>query len=343
LYLYHYTDENTDYNLEELSENNCVKEYELTFDSPYSTGLEENDRVYAKLFLNKDKTGTDNNNLSKRNKNDKNNDLLIVVHGLSTSKPKLKKYYHFINKMNSDNLSCAFINLPLHLNRTPDGERGGERLIYFNDIQTLIFFHQSVVDIRKLIDILLKISNFNRVYICGISLGSMISIIAMANDNRIDKGVFLLGGGNWEEIHWRGALRFILRGNCIFKDKRYAGKTRREACREIYSKFPLFVKKMKELKPEKIKMNLDNLPELKEVIPKMCFLCDPVAFAYKINTEKVFMISSRFDFYFNKKSTNHLWEELGKPEIYWINKLHSSSIITNERIIARIKKFLLNS
>jgi hypothetical protein len=328
--LYHYTEESLNHNLEELSENNFIKEYKLTYDSPYRSGLEENDRAYTRLFLNKDKTG-------------KKNDLLIVVHGFSTGKPKLKKYYRFINQMNSNNLSCAFINLPFHLNRTPRGEKSGERLRYFDDIQTLLFFHQSVVDIKKLIDILPEIAKFNKIYICGISLGSMISLITMANDNRIDKCVLLIGGGKWEEIHWGGVLRFVLRGSCVYKNKRYSGKIRREVCREIYSNFPLFLKKIKELNAENIKINLENLPELKEVTPKMCFLCDPLAFAYKVDTKKVFMVNSRFDLYFNKKSTTQLWEELGKPKIFWINKLHSSSIIINKKIAAGIKNFLLNS
>jgi len=39
------------------------------------------------------------------------------------------------------------------LNRTPPGEKSGERLIHNKDIETLLFFHQSVLDIKKGIDI----------------------------------------------------------------------------------------------------------------------------------------------------------------------------------------------
>ncbi len=341
MYLYRNKDENFNYRLEETGENNYIKEYKLTYDSSYQTGLESNDKANVRLFLNKNKIKKNNHSLSKNNRDDGDNNLLIVVHGFSTSKNKLKKYYHFIDRMSSSNLSCAFTNLPFHLNRTPPGEKSGERLMYFDDLQTLLFFHQSVADIKRLIDILSERINFNNIYICGISLGSMISLITMANDSRIDRGVFLIGGGNWEEIHWKGVLRFVLRGNCIYKDIRYKGKIRREVCREIYSNFPLFLNKIKELKPENIKIDFEDLPELKKVTTKMCFLCDPLAFAHKIKPDKVLMINSRFDLYFNKKSTTQLWEELGKPKIYWLNKLHSSNIITDKRIIAIIKNFLL--
>jgi hypothetical protein len=35
-----------------------------------------------------------------------------------------------------------------------------------------------------------------------------------------------------------------------------------------------------------------------------------------------------------------LWKELGRPKIYWLNSLHSSKILNNEKTIARIKRFL---
>lgn len=351
MFLYDYDHKITGYSLEEINkESNPVRRYSLTYDSPYQTGIEVNDRVHAQLFLNINKINknTDNpyndsrNNIPGSNINNISN-ILILVHGFSTSEIKLKNYYSFIDKMNSDNISCAFINLPLHLSRTPGNEKSGERLKNFNDVETLQFFHQSVVDIRRLIDILTEKWKIGNIYICGTSMGSMISLITMANDDRIKKGIFLIGGGNWEEIHWKGVLRFVLRGNCIYKDGRYKNKTRREACREIYSGFPEFLKEFKKIKSEKIKFNLEGFPELKKATLKMCFLCDPLAFAHKIQPRKALMINSRYDFYFSKISTSQLWEELDRPKIYWLNKLHTSKILSNEKIATKIKNFILET
>lgn len=204
-------------------------------------------------------------------------------------------------------------------------------------METLKFFHQCVVDVKKLIDIVLEILPLKNIYICGISLGSMVSLITMANDNRISKGIFLFGGRNWEEIHWNGILKFILKGDCTHK-----GKNTREACRESYNNFPKFLSEFKKIKNKRIEIDLKYFPDLKKAATKMCFLCDPLAFAHKISPEKVLMINSKFDFYFSQKSTEQLWKELGRPKIYWLNTLHSSKILTDENIIMKIKQFLLD-
>jgi len=334
--LYRYDHKDLNYQLRPLANGDNFKEYELTYDSPYKTGSESNDRVYARLFLNK---GSARKEPPNQNDNKKNN-LLIMVHGFSTRKKKLGRYYSFLNNMNSNGFSTIFINLPFHLNRAPKGEKSGERLIYFDDLQTLLFFHQSVVDIIKLIDIIPSIIDFKNIFICGISLGSMISLVTMAHDKRIDKGIFLISGGNWHEIHWKGVLRFILKGNCIYGDEEYKNFKRKEACEKIYSYFPKFMKKIKELQDMPIKISMQDLPELKKVTKKMCFLCDPLAFAHKITRENVMMVNSRFDPYFSRKSTNLLWEELGRPEIHWLNRFHSSEILNNSKIFEKINKFL---
>ncbi len=324
--LYHYSSKKFNYSLiREKQKDGPIKKFKLTYDSPYRTGVDINDRVYARLFFNKKTI----------KKNTPGSGILILVHGFSSRIKSTYNYYRFISRMAGSDLSCAFINLPFHLNRTPEGEKSGRRMIYYDDVETLRFFHQGVVDIKRLIDILLRIFSVKNIYISGISLGSMVALIAMANDSRINKGIFLLGGGNWKEIHWNGILRFILKGDCTHK-----GTSSKETCSRFYSNFPEFLNEFKKIKNEKIKMDLEGLPDLKKATTKMCFLCDPLAFAHKIKPEKVLMINSKFDFYFSGKSTKQLWEKLGRPKIHWLNSPHSGKILTNEKIIAEIKQFL---
>lgn len=326
MYLYCYDYKKPEYTLKKIKQNGSqVDNYSLTYRSPYHTGIETNDEVYARLFLSEKvefKKIADHN-------------ILILIHGFSSKKKSTNNYYNFARRIISKDLSCAFINMPFHLNRTPAGEKSGQRMIYYDDVDTLKFFHQGVVDIKRLIDILQELLTPKNVYICGSSLGSMVALVTMANESRINKGIFLLGGGNWEEIHWNGILRFILKGDCTHK-----GRNVREECAKSYSGFPKFVSEFKKIKNKKIDMYLKNLPGLKKTASKMCFLCDPLAFAHKINPEKVLMINSRFDFYFNKKSTHQLWKELGRPKIHWLNALHSSKILNDEKIISEIKQFL---
>ena len=294
-----------------------LKKYILEYDSPYKTGIKENDSVYAELFLGKNDT------------------LFILVHGFASNRKKIVNYNSFMYNLVNKNFNCAFINLPFHLNRTPGNELSGRRLTHYDDKEILLFFHQSVVDIRKLIDISLDLLPVKKIIICGISLGTMVSVISMACDSRIAQGIFLIGGGNWNEIHWKGFLRFLLKGNCTEE-----GFITMEKCSQYYKCFPDFLNDFKEIEIKNLSWDLENYPELKQKTQKMCFLCDPVAFADRIKPENVIMINSRFDHLFSKKSTKKLWEALGKPQAYWFNRLHTSKMILNPRVFEKIYEFI---
>jgi hypothetical protein len=315
------------------TETNLPYRYTLTYESAYKTGIKKNDKVYTELFLNHDFLNNDKNKQKKRLENTET--LVILIHGFSSRKDKLRNYHFLINKITQKNLNCAFINLPFHLNRTPTDEVSGRRLLYFNDVETLEFFHQSVVDVRKFIDIILNIHPFKNIYICGLSLGGMVSIISMVYDRRIKKGIFLITGGNWKEIHWDGMLKFFLKGNCISD-----GIITKKQCNDFYNKFPKFLEELKKIPLNELTNDLVDFPELKKATLKMCFLCDPLAFAHKINPENVLMINSKFDQYFTTRSTTLLWEELGKPKIYWLNNLHTSKILSNSKVIKKITNFI---
>jgi len=326
------------------AETNLPHRYILTYESAYKTGIKKNDKVYTELFLNNDFLNYNIKNELKKslentptnmNKLQNTETLIILTHGFSSRKDKLRNYYFLINKITQKNLNCAFINLPFHLNRTTANEISGRRLLYFNDVGILEFFHQSVVDIRKFIDIILNIRPFKNIYICGLSLGGMISIISMVYDKRIKKGIFLITGGNWKEIHWDGMLKFFLKGTCLSD-----GIITMKKCNDFYNKFPKFLEELKKIPLNELTNDLVDFPELKKATLKMCFLCDPLAFAHKINPENVLMINSKFDQYFTKESTTLLWEELGKPKIYWLNNLHTSKILTNPEVIKKITNFI---
>ncbi|MFC2145311.1 alpha/beta hydrolase, partial [Actinomycetota bacterium] len=326
--IYNYKPQTLDYNINSIysSSENSINRFSITFPSVYSTDIKENDRVYSELFI--------NNSQSER-KGEIDN-ILIFVHGFGTKKKKLSNYYYFASSLADRGIPCILLNLPFHLKRKPPGEVSGGRIVYFDDIQTLDFFHQSVVDIRRLAEIISDIYNPGNIDICGISMGSMISVIAAALEDKIRRCVLLIGGGNWEEVHWNGALKYILKGDC--SDKNISN---RQECMETYKEFPGFLKQLKSSNNKVLTDNFENISELRKVIPKACFLCDPLAFSHMMDPSKVLMINSRFDLYFSRKSTKYLWEELGKPEIKWLNKFHSSTILKNEKVLKMIQNFLV--
>jgi hypothetical protein len=335
--LYNYNEKpDENYNLEEISSEslnkNGARKFVLTYDSPFKTGIKENDVVYSELFLSPDQISqTQNHNF---------NPLIILVHGFNTKTYRLKNYYHFIDRVLQNNISCLFVNLPYHLCRTPEGENSGWRLIGSDDTGTTNFFHQAVSDIRKAINIINN--NFSKskfdFSICGISLGGMVSVITMAWEKRIKKGAFLLCGGNWDEIYWNGIIKIISKSDVVKREK----ITRKQASK-FYVELPEFIAIYKKINPPSIDIELENYPELKKFVPKKWFLCDPLTFGHKIRADDVLMINSKFDFFFNKESVLQLWQELGNPKLYWLNSLHSSAVLTNKKVQNLIFNFILSN
>jgi len=349
MFLYDYTKDISEFKITPLHLKDkiiadSVLGYSLSFKSPYKSPSAINNNVYSELFFKKEflnkKTipeSIDGNESAEDYFKFYNKDipLLIFLHGFSTKDEKLKNYYKFINNALNMNTACLFINLPFHLNRRPQGEASGNRIIYYDDADTLLFFHQCVVDVRKAIDIVEKILPPIEINICGISLGSIVSVISMGVDKRISKGILLLGGGNWKEIHWNGISRYILKGNCAEPET-----ITKEKCGIYYSNFSKFLEKLKALNPDRITMELDEQENLKKLCTKKCFLCDPLIFAHNIRPEKVLMLNSRIDHFFSKKSSLMLWEELGRPEIHWFNYFHLSRILNKKPILKNISVFL---
>lgn len=303
--------------LEELGK--ISKPIVLSYPSPFITSIAENDLVHAELFMN----------------HNKNNTLLILLHGFSSKLHRLRNYYDFIASALNQGINCAFLNMPFHLQRTPAGEISGERLIYFDDIHTLEFYHQAVVDTKRLIDIVQDSFGFKRIILCGFSLGSMVSTISIATDCRINKGILVFGGGNWFEIHWNSTLAYILKGNCM-----QDGEITKEKCSLIYKDFPDFLKEFKTTDMELIDFELSKTGSLKDKTTRKCFLCDPLAFGHKISPEKILILGSKLDHFFTKNSVIQLHNEIGNPEIHWFNRIHSSAILADNHAKTYIFDFI---
>jgi len=325
-----------DFNINDSGEPENILKLDISFPSPFTSGIQKNDKVSCSLFI--DKNNLDDNNICLQNITNSlksKTDLIILIHGFSTNKKKLSNYYKFIKKTVSKNNSCLFINLPFHLERTPSNEISGKQLTYYDDKDTLLFFHQCVVDLRKAIDIMEELINPSSIKVCGISLGCMVSVILMAVEKRISKGALLLGGGYWEDIHWRGIMRFLLKGNCAD-----TGKINRNKCHEYYSNYLSFLQDFKTIKHDNISIDLNDYSHNTNLCTKKCYLCDPLTFAHLIDPNNVIMINSKIDHFFTRKSSVLLWKELGKPRIYWFLYPHLSSIINNKKVYKLIMDFL---
>jgi hypothetical protein len=273
--------------------------FEIIFKSAVNTFDETNDKVYLLL-----------KDTPKKSK------ACILVHGLGM---EIGSKWDTYLKIVPEAIGACYIDLPYQRHR----KTNIDLLTLFADgISTFNFFKQGTFDIIKTVNILKKLG-YSEISIIGISLGSIFSIMAMALDDRIKKGVFLLSGGDHSILTWKSPVMYKVRE--IYKKK---GITR-EKClraRTLLSAFTESVKK--DRNPFNIKTNI------------MCLYFDPITFAPLIDTKKVLMINAFLDLIIPRKSTVRLHEALGKPKIIWFPATHVNLYIFKNRIISYIKSFL---
>jgi hypothetical protein len=273
--------------------------FEIRFKSAVNTFDETNDNVYLLL---KD--------------TDKKSKACILVHGLGM---EIGSRWDTYLRIVPETMGACYIDLPYQRHR----KTGKDLLTLFGDgLFTFNFFKQGTLDIINTINIL-KNMGYSEISIIGISLGSIFSIMAMALDKRIKKGIFILSGGDYSVITWKSPVMFKVRET--YKKK---GITR-ECClkaRELLSTFIASVKKGEI--PFNIKTNI------------ICLYFDPLSFAPMIDPEKVLMINAFFDLIIPRKSTIRLHGALGKPKIIWFPATHVNLYMFKNRIISYIKSFL---
>lgn len=273
--------------------------FEIRFNSEVNTFNSKNDNVYL-LFK-------DSKKKSK---------ACILVHGLGMEiDSKWDKYLHII----PETMGACYIDLPYQRHRKTERNL----LSSFTDgIFTLNFFKQGTFDIIKTVSIL-KSLGYREIFIIGISLGSLFSIMSMGLDKRIKKGVLILSGGDYGILTWKSPVLHQVREN--YKKENIT----RASCLKAREIFPSFIESVKKGEnPLNIKSNI------------ICPYFDPISFAPLIEPENVLMINAIFDLIIPRKSTVSLHRALGKPRIIWLPTGHLSLHIFQKRIITYIKSFL---
>ena len=109
--------------------------------------------------------------------------------------------------LNDKGIAAVVIPLPYHLGRTPEGYKSGQLAIQSDISQFSETMTQSVLDVRRVIDWVETKKEFNRdaIAIGGTSLGSLVSILTFAVDDRIKAASFMLGGVDLAQILWRSS------------------------------------------------------------------------------------------------------------------------------------------
>ncbi len=274
--------------------------FKINFKSPVNTFNEKNDRVHCLLKDSKTKEK-----------------VCILVHGLGM---RIGSKWDEALLYIPEEMGGCLIDLPYHRHR----ETHKDLLSAFYDgIFSLNFFRQGTLDIIRTVDILKDIG-YKEVYIVGISLGSFFSLMAMALDERIKKGVLLLCGGDEGIITWKSLAAVKIRKQHKKEGKGYA------QCLKCRSFFPDFLESVKNgHTPDEIKSDV------------ICFYFDPLSFAPLIESERILMINALFDLFIPRESTIKLYKALGKPLIKWLPTGHLSLPLFKNKIISYIRSFLL--
>ncbi len=269
----------------------------ISFKSPFRSGNELVDEAHALLFRSNVQT----------------KGAVLFIHG--TGQRNFEPLQYYAKHFSRHGYTTLMPVLPYHFERTPKGEKSGLAFIKGNDVELAFRFEQAVTDMLTCIDYLEK-EGFSSVNIMGFSFGGMISVIAMALDKRITKGVFAVTGGNYEYITWKSLATRVLRVS-YEEDESCTPKK----CHLRHAVFDEVSKKFHSLE------DLQGMP--------VCFTYDPSIFAPLISPRPILFFKAAFDEFIPSASSNDLWEKLGNPKRYVLPCGHLGAHLFFKRFIAK--------
>ena len=286
----------------------CLKEttprwlrYFVTFPTAHPTSYQENNTALGEYFVPSSGDSFP---------------LVIILHGLGdrTLIPCRMLARHLARK----GIASFVLYLVFHSRRTPQVMK--EQSLTLTAGEWLEAFQISVIDVRQVIDWARGRAEIDDqlVAVVGISLGGFVSSIVMGIDKRIMAGVFLVTGGNLEEITWKGKNRAIRQGHSCTQ----------EECHNVYGHYPQYL-------AEVTQKGFENVTPTKE-----CFLFDPVTFAPYLCGRPVLMINALWDGIIPRRSTLDFWEACGRPRIMWLPATHVTIHLWYPLISRKIAAFL---
>ena len=280
----------------------------ISFSSPYSNCTPETGTIFCDVFE-PIKTDTDH--------------AILFVPGIGDIASKILKW--FPGNFAKYGIPSFYIHLPYMVERTPKKIRSGELFMKADVEKAFLAFSHSVVDIRETLTFITQ--RYKKVSIVGYSLGGMLSIIAMAMDERIEKGVFVVTGGNFFHIDWESSATRKLRKEYQKMDKSQIPCGTIEGCAKVHEGMYDFIE------------SVSSVKDILDSDKYLCYKYDPVFFAPLLRQRQVSMITASYDKVFPPNSVNDLWQALGKPPIFKIPSGHITSVLFRKRIAQKVMEF----
>ncbi|HEX68356.1 MAG TPA: alpha/beta hydrolase [bacterium] len=232
---------------------------------------------------------------------------LIFLPGLGTSKRKMELIrFLFLS-------SLAEKGYPVII--YPSYGRDKRKFFRMRDGEMWEFFQFHSYRIKKIMDWLEEKKKWHKFNLMGMSLGGMLGMMLLSEDERTRKGIFMGVGGDFEKILWQGALRFLLPKDCS-----------RKQCHLLHEKYRKILKR-------------GNFTELHS-LPRYCFLYDPLTSAMRIKNKKVLLIHGLFDEVIPYPAFLTLKKALPQASSLLLPLTHTTLFLFLPLIKWRIEKFL---
>ncbi len=230
----------------------------------------------------------------------------VLIHPLKRQDQSPMREY--ARTLSNRGISCAILILPYHGRRLPKGEDSVSRFVNADTQQVVDTLQQSVSDVSTVLDWMETQPNVDsqKLGVVGISIGAIVTHLAMGQDERLKAGVAALGGGDLAGTYRKSPLaqwKFLL---LLFGVSGYA-KTPTEV----------------------------DLEKLQAV--------DPLSYTDRNLPRRVLMIEAARDVVVPPESAQELWLKLGKPPIQWLDTNHFAAIGLGSSSMARTSAAYLKS
>ncbi len=242
--------------------------------------------------------------------------LAIILHGLGDHSmiPCKLLAQTLVNR----GIACLVLYLVFHSSRMPEKVR--RRAPEFTSEEWFEGYRVSVIEVRQVMDWASSSPEINHEHIAvvGISLGGLISAIAMGIDERLRAGVFITMGGNSDIITWKSKADTFRKSSTCTEDE----------CRRVHIHYPQYLAEVAE-------RGFDDVTPLKQ-----CFLTDAMTFAHRLRGRPILMLNAIWDKHIPRQATVGFWEACGKPAIAWLPGGHASIWALYPLISKKVARFL---
>ena len=247
---------------------------------------------------------------------------IVFIHGIGPNNIKYLQWY--AEYFSKQGYRTTMTILPYHYKRKDQNIIDGDPFYSADPDVCVELFHNAVKDVRKTIDYISDFQDFKNenLHVMGVSFGGIIATMLLALDDRINKGILTITGGNWRWINFHSPYTERVRKEYKEKGNAY-GCNGEEFCVKNYRNNP----------KEFILKNFSSVEDIFEKSKIPCYQYDPISFAPFVDN-KVLFIKGKYDKIIPERSTDELYDLLPNAKMKKFPAGHKSSILF-KRIIGR--------